>query len=422
MSEPEFEAYLALLAKFLRLTRGQRAEIAAELRDHLEERLAELQAQGQPRDAAIRLALDELGDAAVLAVEFTLPRQARRRRQLMRYSLLSATAIVATFVMAAFYWPISRPDAPTVARAQVQQIPAAGLQAALAQAAAKTPDDLRRRIEEKLSSREFELNFAQASLDEVAAYFSSEDVLDLDVILDQKFLAEIGIDPASELVSLKVRRGALSARSALEMILNQVGGRDLAFAIRDGVIVVTSGEADYENEVYDCRDLIAGVTVQFPPALGFSGDLGGSGAGWMGGGGSGFFQVPPETASRSGRTASGQSNGPLDEGSRVVAQLGGGGGLGGGAPVGGGSGAGSLGSVADSIATSSAGHALLRVIQEATAPEPWVNRDGVGGTITEYDGLVIVHHGQRVHRKIEELLQKMRTVRAANQHAAPANP
>ena len=39
MSEHEFELYLRLLGKFLRLTPGQEADVADELRDHLEARL-----------------------------------------------------------------------------------------------------------------------------------------------------------------------------------------------------------------------------------------------------------------------------------------------------------------------------------------------------------------------------------------------
>jgi hypothetical protein len=43
MSEQEFDLYLKLLAKCLRLTSGQREQIADELRDHLEERLEDSQ-------------------------------------------------------------------------------------------------------------------------------------------------------------------------------------------------------------------------------------------------------------------------------------------------------------------------------------------------------------------------------------------
>ena len=41
MSEHEFEAYLNLLARTLRLSDAQREQIAGELRDHLEARLAD---------------------------------------------------------------------------------------------------------------------------------------------------------------------------------------------------------------------------------------------------------------------------------------------------------------------------------------------------------------------------------------------
>ncbi len=53
MSEDEFELYLRLLGKFLRLKPGQRAEISDELRDHLESRLDELTQSGLDRTAAI---------------------------------------------------------------------------------------------------------------------------------------------------------------------------------------------------------------------------------------------------------------------------------------------------------------------------------------------------------------------------------
>ena len=73
---------------------------------------------------------------------------------------------------------------------------------------------------------------------------------------------------------------------------------------------------------------------------------------------------------------------------------------------------GGVGFVAQPAATSAAGPTLITVIQEATAPAEWVSRDGTGGTITEYDGLLIVRHQPRVHHKIEELLEQIRSVRS----------
>ena len=73
MPEREFELYLSVLSRLLRLNPQQKDAIADELRDHLEERFEELVRSGVPRDDAIRQALDEFGDAAGLAVECAPP-------------------------------------------------------------------------------------------------------------------------------------------------------------------------------------------------------------------------------------------------------------------------------------------------------------------------------------------------------------
>ncbi|MEM8495127.1 MAG: permease prefix domain 1-containing protein [Planctomycetota bacterium] len=105
MSQQEFEHYLTLLAQMLRLTPDQRDAIADELRSHLEERLDELQQQGHDRDEAIRLALDEFGDANALAADFTHnlrhARRTRTRRRLMQTTAgtLIAAAVVTFAVM-----------------------------------------------------------------------------------------------------------------------------------------------------------------------------------------------------------------------------------------------------------------------------------------------------------------------------------
>lgn len=65
MSPSEFDAYLSLLGKLLHLSSRQRELIAAELRDHLEERLQCLLAEGVPRPDALRIAIDELGESGV---------------------------------------------------------------------------------------------------------------------------------------------------------------------------------------------------------------------------------------------------------------------------------------------------------------------------------------------------------------------
>lgn len=404
MTEPDFDAYLNLLSKLLRLTRGQQAEITSELRDHLEQRYAELLSQGHPRDAAIRLALDELGDTAVLAGEFAPSLQARRRRNIMRYSILSVSAVAVTFVVASLFGPAGPEQRANSVVVQAQDQPADAKVKPNAELKPLTEEELRRQIEEKLARRDVQIDFTDSPLEESLTWMG--DLLDLDFLLDRKYLEESEI-AADQPITLQTRLGALSVRTALELILHQVGDNQLTFAIRDGVVMITGPAADYENEVYDCRDLIAGVQVEM--RVGSPGGPLGTGMGGMGGGGGGYFQVGPFATA-------------------VLGQFGGGmgGGMGGGAAPAGGAEEGQRGTAPVIVcplgnATSRAGQALIGVIQAATKPEMWEESDGEGGTITEYDGLIIIHHSQRVHRKVEELLMKLREVRGKQRPAQPAS-
>src|SRR5579859_2984330 len=108
MSEQEFELYLKLLSRCLNLTPGQREQIADELRDHLEQRLEELAQAGVPRDKAVVQALDEFGDAAVLAGNFASVARLKRRRFLMRLSLGSVGVLTAVLLIAFAFWPENR--------------------------------------------------------------------------------------------------------------------------------------------------------------------------------------------------------------------------------------------------------------------------------------------------------------------------
>src|SRR5580693_6748723 len=108
MSEQEFELYLKLLSRCLNLTPGQREQIADELRDHLEERLEELAEAGVPREKAVVQALDEFGDAAILAGNFASVARLKRRRFFMRLSLGSVGALTAALLIAYAFWPENR--------------------------------------------------------------------------------------------------------------------------------------------------------------------------------------------------------------------------------------------------------------------------------------------------------------------------
>ncbi len=101
MSEHEFEAYLNLLARTLRLSDKQRDRIAGELRDHMEQRLDELMDAGLTRHDAALKALDEFGDANVLAHELSDSARLKQRRRLMQttFATASVAAVVTLGVM-----------------------------------------------------------------------------------------------------------------------------------------------------------------------------------------------------------------------------------------------------------------------------------------------------------------------------------
>jgi hypothetical protein len=400
MSESEFDTYLSLVGKLLNLSGRQRRQIADELRDHLEEQFQSLLDQGLPREEALRLAVEDLGDAAALARQFTLPHHIRRRRQLMRYSVTSAAVIVTTFVMAAFYWPANRPE-PTVslqaqdsASPKASAVPGQGdsfgtTSSAPAAPTAASPAAIRDAVMAKLENRDFQLKLDDTPLQDALSFLS--DISGVDLLIDQRYLQDIGLD-ASTPINLKVRQGALSVRTALDLILEQVGGQDLACAVRDGVILISSSDNAYENRVYNCRDLLDGVEVHQRNGLAGQPQSGG-----------GYFQLRAEPLAATLAPA-------------AAGQIGGGeGGVGG-------FGGGGSGTLSRPATTSPAGLTLINVIEAATAPAEWVGEFGGGGTISEYDGLLIIRHQPRVHQKIEELLTQIRTVRAEDNRAKPRAP
>src|SRR4029450_1896255 len=94
MSQQEFENYLTLLTRLLRIGPRDRQRVAEEFRAHLEDRLDDLVARGMPRDKAVQTALEEFGDAAAMAAELVSISRNKRRRWIMRITTASVAASV----------------------------------------------------------------------------------------------------------------------------------------------------------------------------------------------------------------------------------------------------------------------------------------------------------------------------------------
>jgi hypothetical protein len=248
MSEHEFELYLELLGKFLRLRPGQRIEIADELRDHLEARLEELSRGGMSRADAVRRALDEFGDAACLADHFSQLARERKKRFLMRCTLGTVSVAAVVLIIGTAFWPqhADRPTAltPTAALAKPDgndekdakdsnKKPTAG---------DSDPDDS---VNHALDTVKMTLEFSQAPAADVLQYLSEQ--MHVDVV------AGGSGDQLTQPITLLVKNTQLTGRAALNLVLEQVG---LSYIVRDGLIRICHPEAALTISMIDVRPLL----------------------------------------------------------------------------------------------------------------------------------------------------------------------
>jgi hypothetical protein len=247
MSPEEFQNYLGLLSRLLRLRATERESIEEELRSHLEERLAALTAEGIEPARAISMALAEFGDAAALAAEFTAVSRYYKRRWIMR---LTVGSIAASIIMAAVlvsYWPVG-PMQLTQSMAQAQQgekvkeTPAPAVPEKL-DANAQTRAKL-----EKLVDSEF----VETPLSQVLDFYAHK--LDVQFLMDNKPMNDAGITSDTP-VTFNLKN--VPAEMILRRIFRDLG--DITYYFDNGVIILTTqDEANcrLETQVYRIDDLM----------------------------------------------------------------------------------------------------------------------------------------------------------------------
>jgi hypothetical protein len=245
MSDHEFDNYLTLLAKLLRLDSRQRERIASELRAHLEDRLDELLAGGMPREEAVKVALAEFGDAAGLAAEFGSLSRNRKRRWLMRVTTFSAAAIVLFAAGLAIFWP-GRSAGPGVA-AVVAQDPVAGAPGA---GPAPAGEQKLSPLADKLNKR-LDAEFIETPLKDTLQILS--DTSGIQFYVKQKRLEESGVN-----LDVGITKSLKQVRvsTLLDLMFEELG---LTYYEKDDLIVITTTEdadSTLEVRVYDCRDLL----------------------------------------------------------------------------------------------------------------------------------------------------------------------
>jgi hypothetical protein len=254
MSEREFELYLSLLSRFLRLNPNQRKEIADELRDHLAERLEELTAEGLSRVDVIHRALSEFGDAADLAAHFTHIANRRKRRFIMRCTVGTVVTTAAVILIATAFWPqnpaVNLPP-QLVAQNQAdtgnnKKLPAKP------RPATKSESSSEQRIRAALDGPT-ELDLVDMPLNDVIAIIRK--LHGINIVLDQRILVEASVD-TNQIVNYQL--SGIKLRSALKIILEQLD-EPLTYIIEDEIMKITTvqeANARLSIRVYPIRDLV----------------------------------------------------------------------------------------------------------------------------------------------------------------------
>jgi hypothetical protein len=339
MSDREFENYLALLTRLLRLNREQSDAVANELRCHMEDRLEELISEGIQHDEAVRQALKEFGDAAGLAHQLSSVSLQSKQRWIMRLTTFSVAAIVLFALGLIVFWP-GRNAAPGIAtvvaqgsNATAQPVPAvvkevqAGKQPGKRKSASAV-------IEEELN-KFTSIDVVELPLKDVVLYLSETHRLPIVLKMKQLEEASISIDTP---VTKSLRGVSLS--TVLDVILEDL---NLTYYFNEVLFITSPADAHNRTEVriYDCRDIL-----DIP---------GGAGAAPAGGAPGGFGAAGVHS----------QAAAPADQ--------------------------------------------LIQIVKTNVDQETWSDERGFRvGSISEFNGLIVVTQTAQTHRKIEHLLSMLR--------------
>lgn len=250
MTPEEFQNYLGLLSRFLRLKATECEAIDVELRSHLEERLAALTAQGIEPARAVSMALAEFGDAAALAAEFTAVSRLYKRRWIMRFSIgsIAASLIAAALIIA--YWP-----------AGPVQLALSAVQAQPAEKSPETPVikpeklDANAQTQAKLEKL-IEVEFVDQPLTQVLDYLDS--VTDVQFHMDLRYLTEAGISSDTP-ITLKLKN--VPAEMVLRLMCRDL---NLGYWLDNGVVIVSTADEvnnRLETRIYRVDDLVCSPSV-----------------------------------------------------------------------------------------------------------------------------------------------------------------
>ncbi len=257
MTHQEFENYLALVSRLLRLSRAERDAIGFELRDHLELRVAELEAMGNSIPDATRQALEEFGDAAALAQQFQLISRSYQRRWMMRFAVLCSAFVFAGLVFLMAMWPENaRFGSPerSFADQEVDTKHVAAGPAGRMEGNLELSETTRRNrlIDEKLSEP-VEWDFDEVPFRDVRKLLAEQ--LGVNVFLDESAEHDSLVD--DEPVTFQAAR--LPGRDALKLMLKRYNA---TYVVQRGVLSVISmdvatGPDYFRRKIFNCDGIFA---------------------------------------------------------------------------------------------------------------------------------------------------------------------
>lgn len=255
MSNEEFENYIALVSRLLQLRGKQREQISVELRDHLQTRAAELESTGETKQAALRQAIEEFGDAAAMAKNFQSVQNLKRQRRMMRFTTLAIAGVFLAALFTMSMWPeearFGAPDssiAKTVVDKPTHDAVEPPKGKPLISNSAKR--DL---ATEKVLEKVIDLDYKETVFSDVKAEL--EDRFKLNIVLDQSAIDDALTE--EELVTVRLR--GISLANALRLMLWPYNA---TYVIDAGVVRIISIDNMHDPKnlrlrLFDCKNLVA---------------------------------------------------------------------------------------------------------------------------------------------------------------------
>lgn len=391
MSNEEFENYVALMGKLLQFSPEQREQISGELQDHLQMRVADLMSEGVARSEAISMALEEFGDAAVMAKNFQSVINLKRRRWMMRFATYS---IVCAFLMAILtmaMWPEnSRFGAPTQSLAQTDE-PAAEVEKVKHHGSIATQQTL---VAERALKQLVDFNYDERPFDEIEEEL--ETITGVNFILSRSAIDD-SLTP-DEPITFNLHQVPLG--KALTLMLES---KNATYVIDEGVVVIISlDDAEdakwFRVKMFDCRELVKKLPETRPTTNTTGGHFG---SGNLGGGG--MFSMPVQ-ATQKDSTSTPSAAESLDQKLEKILTI-------------------MRAQAAAERPKPSRDYTLLNLVQSIIQPDTWTETGQGLGQIKVVNGILVVAQTELVLREVENLIADLESQLLASQTpGAKASP